>query len=128
MTPEFLTIEDVLDIHADQIQRYGGDAGVRDMGLLLSALAIPPSTFDGAFLHGTLSDMAAAFLFHIVQNHPFVDGNKRVGTVSAIVFLDLNGVNVEVDEDVLASLVLSVAQGTTDKGKIAKFLRDHSWS
>lgn len=86
MTPVFLTLDEALDIHRDQIQRYGGSSGIRDLGLLQSALAQPQAAFAGQFLHADLIEMAAAYLFHITQNHPFVDGNKRTGTAAALVF------------------------------------------
>lgn len=85
----FLSLEDVLEIHADQIQRYGGKMGIRDQKLLLSAIAQPSSKFDGKYLHKSLHKKAAAYLFHICMNHPFIDGNKRVALVSMLVFLDL---------------------------------------
>jgi len=123
---DFLTTEDVLSIHADQIEQYGGEDGVRDLGLLEAAVAMPRASFGGAFLHADMFEMAAAYLFHIVQNHPFVDGNKRAGTAAALVFLDLNGIEVNIAEDALVALVLSVAQGQTDKPQIATALRDHA--
>jgi death-on-curing protein len=76
--PDFLDLGDILELHALQLARYGGAAGVRDHGLLASAVAQPP-TFNGAFVHDGLFAMGAAYLFHIVLNHPFVDGNKRTG-------------------------------------------------
>lgn len=82
MDPEYLTTEDVLEIHADQIERYGGSGGIRDRGLLEAAVAMPQASFDGQLLHGDLFEMAAAYLYHLVQNHPFVDGNKRAGTAA----------------------------------------------
>lgn len=69
--PAFLTLDEVLALHADQIERYGGSGGLRDLGLLESAVAAPRATFGGALLHPTLPEMAAAYLFHLVQNHPF---------------------------------------------------------
>src|SRR5437867_10279787 len=90
MAPTFLSLDEILEIHKDQIARYGGMAGIRDLGLLQSALAQPQATFGSQFLHADLIEMAAAYLFHIVQNHPFIDGNKRVGAVAALVFLQLN--------------------------------------
>ncbi len=123
MPPTFLTLGEVLEIHRDQIGRYGGAAGIRDLGLLQSALSQPRTTFGGEFLHGDLAEMAAAYLFHLVCDHPFVDGNKRVGLVSAIVFLRLNKKNLDVTEDKLEALVTSVAQGKMTKAKIAKFFR-----
>ena len=76
MSPDFLTLDEVLEIHRDQIERYGGAAGIRDLGLLQSALAQPSATFGGQYLHADLHEMAAAYLYHLVQNHPFLDGNK----------------------------------------------------
>ena len=81
-----LTLRDVLEIHSDQIMRYGGQPGVRDLGLLASALAQPRATFAGELLHGDIHQAAAAYLYHIVMNHAFVDGNKRTGAVCALPF------------------------------------------
>lgn len=81
--PIFLSFEDVIEIHRDQIVRYGGASGVRDIGLLQSAVLMPLAQFEGKFLHKDLFEMAAAYLFHLAKNHPFVDGNKRVGLVAA---------------------------------------------
>ncbi len=126
MQPDFLELEEVLYIHADQIERYGGAASIRDAGLLESALAMPRATFGGEFLHRDLYEMGAAYLFHIVQNHPFVDGNKRTGTATALVFLEMNGVAVDADEDALVELVLDVAQSRADKARIAEYFRVNS--
>src|SRR4051794_14542802 len=126
MTPLFLTLEEVLLIHRDQIARYGGSLGIRDLGLLQSALAQPAASFDGQYLHADLFEMASAYLYHIVQNHPFVDGNKRVGTVAALVFLELNSVNVDAPEQDLERLVMSVAQSQADKTAVATFFRQHT--
>src|SRR5437660_10161305 len=115
MAPTFLSLDEVLEIHCDQLARYGGAEGIRDLGLLQSALAQPAATFGGQFLHADLFEMAAAYLFHVVQNHAFVDGNKRVGTVAALVFLDLNAVDVAAPEDDLEALVVSAAQSQADK-------------
>jgi death-on-curing protein len=120
----FLTLEDVLEIHGDQIKRYGGRMGIRDQNLLLSAIAQPPSQFNGQYLHKSLHDKAAAYLFHICQNHPFIDGNKRVALVSMLVFLDLNGESIDYNEETLEDLTLSVAEGKIKKQKIAKILTD----
>jgi death-on-curing protein len=126
MTPTFLTLDEVLEIHRDQLDRYGGAAGIRDLGLLQSAIAQPQATFGGQFLHADLFEMAAAYLFHLVQNHPFVDGNKRVGAVAALVFLRLNDQNLNITNAELESHVLSVAQGQANKVTIATFFRDHA--
>ena len=125
MSPDFLTLEEVLEIHDDQINRYGGASRIRDFGLLESALAQPQTIFGGSFLHTDLFEMAAAYFFHIIQNHPFMDGNKRVGAVTALVFLEMNNKTVIMTNDELESQVLSVAQGLTDKTASAKFFREH---
>jgi death-on-curing protein len=124
--PEFLHIQDVLVIHADQIERYGGSDLVRDHGLLASAVETARATFAGQYLHRDLFEIAAAYLFHIVQNHPFVDGNKRAGIAAALVFLDLNGIQVNIDDDALTDFVLEVAQGRISKPQATTFLRQHA--
>ncbi len=124
MEPEFLHIDEVLQIHEDQLERYGGDSGLRDFGLLASAVETPRASFGGQFLHTDLIEMAAAYLFHLVQNHPFVDGNKRTGAAAALVFLDLNGVEMEIDDDALVDQVLAVARGEAGKAEVAEFLRE----
>ena len=125
MEPLFLTLDEVVSIHRDQIERYGGSRGVRDWGLLRSAVAMPAATFGGQLLHTDLCEMAAAYLFHIVQNHPFIDGNKRVGAVAADVFLMLNGLLLTASQDDYAELILAVARGDTGKSAAAEFLRSH---
>jgi death-on-curing protein len=93
--PDFLSLEDVLCLHADQVRLFGGHEGVRDLGLLESAIAQPQAMFGGEYLHHDIFEMAAAYVFHLVQNHPFCDGNKRTGVVAALVFLDFNGVEID---------------------------------
>jgi len=122
---EFLTIEDVLEIHRDQIDRYGGMHGVRDIGLLESALAMPQSGIGGEYFHSDVFEMAAAYLFHLVRNHPFHDGNKRVGTMAAYAFLGLNGISVTAPDQQFEALILEVAQGGSSKSALAEFLRKH---
>lgn len=128
MEPNFLLIDEVLQIHHDQIERYGGSPDLRDAGLLTSAVETARVTFDGQLLHKDLFEIAAAYLFHIVQNHPFVDGNKRTGAAAALVFLDLNGVEIEIDDESLVGHVLGVAQGQIAKTEIASFLRQRAAS
>ncbi len=119
----FLTREQVEGIHDAQIARYGGSSGLRDEGLLESALAQPGVSFGGVFVHDTLFAMAAAYLFHIARNHPFVDGNKRTALVSALVFLEVNGVVVRHGAEVLYQLTLNVAEGKVDKAYAGAVLR-----
>jgi len=121
--PRFLELDEILTIQADQIHRYGGSLGIRDLGLLQSALAMPQASFGGQYLHPSLHEMAAAYLFHLVQNHPFVDGNKRIGLAACIAFLGMNELWLESDVAELITLVLEVAQGKVGKPEIAVFLR-----
>ena len=126
--PKFLNTKRALQIHESQIELFGGSSGIRDLGLLESALAMPQASFGGTYLHTDIYAMAAAYLFHIVSNHPFVDGNKRTGMVAALTFLDINGYwfdekNVSKIDTALESLVLSVACGETGKDEIAAFFR-----
>ena len=124
--PEFITLEDALRVHAHQVERYGGISGVRDLGLLRSAVEMAQTTFDGLFLHPTLVEMAAAYLFHLAQNHPFLDGNKRTALAVALVFLELNGVELEAADGELVELVLRVATGGASKTVVAIFFEQRS--
>lgn len=120
----FLTLVEVVEIHSDQIQHYGGSEGIRDMNLLSSAVAMPYASFSGMFLHSDLHEMAAAYAFHICQNHPFVDGNKRTALASALIFLELNGVSVSDSQGKLDEAVVSLASGDVNKVDFAKLLRE----
>lgn len=124
--PIFLTLGEVLEIHQDQLQRYGGSPGMRDIDLLKSALAMPQAGVSGEYFHKDALEMAAAHLFHIIRNHPFVDGNKRTGAVAALVFLALNGMEVDAEEAEFEQLVRSIAEGKAEKHDIVAFLRSHS--
>ena len=124
--PLFLDIDHIMRLHRSLIDEYGGTDGVRDMGLLQSAIAMPQASYGGEFLHGDIFEMAAAYLYHITQNHPFLDGNKRTGAASAIVFLAINDIQIDNDEDGLVALTLSVAIGQAGKGQIAEFFRKNS--
>jgi len=126
--PLFLSFSEVLQIHEDQISRYGGSLGIRDVGLLESALAMPAASFGDKFLHEDIFEMAAAYLFHIVKNHPFVDGNKRVGAVASLVFLIMNDIDFAADEVAFEQMVLAVAEGRMNKSAIAAFFRESSKS
>ncbi len=123
--PDFLTLDEVLGIHADQIRVYGGASGLRDLALLRSAIAMPETRFDDEYLHPSVFEMAGAYLFHLARNHPFVDGNKRTTLMCALVFLGLNGQQLRADPDDLYSLVDGVAAGEVDKAEVSVFLRRH---
>ena len=124
MAPVFLTLDEVLEIHRDQIARYGGAQGIRDLGLLQSALAQPAAVFGGQFLHADLFEMAAAYLFHLVQNHPLVDGNKRLGWLATATFLEINGISVtHVANDAVYDFVIAVTVGHDEVDEITRSLR-----
>lgn len=120
----FLTLAETIDIHNNQIEIYGGKAGIINFSLLSSALAIPESTFDGKYLNSDLIEMAAAYIYHLCQNHPFVDGNKRVALVCGLVFLDFNGVSIQDPKGELYTMMMKVASGKGDKSYIVGVLRE----
>lgn len=124
--PVFLALDEVIEIHHDQIKRYGGHPGIGDVGILKSTIAMPLATFDGNYLHADIYEMAAAYLFYIVRDHPFIDGNKRTGAVAAIVFLMMNGIDFHVDDDDFEKIVNLAAEGKTDKITIAGFFKDNA--
>lgn len=126
MDPLFLNLEEVLAIHEDRIRKYGGSFGVRDLGLLESALGAVEATFGGAFLHETLFEMAAAYLFHFCRNHAFVDGNKRTALACALAFLRLNDKKVTARPADLVDLVIGVAEGKVTKAAVAVFFEQHA--
>ena len=126
MNPIFLTLDEVLALHHDQIARYGGHVGVRDLDLLNSALGTPSATFDGLLLHNDVCEMAAAHLYHIARNHPFADGNKRTALAATLVFLRLNGFRLVADPDALTDLVVKVAANELHESDAAVFLKAHS--
>jgi death on curing protein len=134
VTPLFLTYAEVVEIHEDQISRYGGAAGIRDQGILKSAIAQAEATFDDHLLHPTLEAQAGAYLFHIVKNHPFIDGNKRAGTLCCLVFLEINGhaldpkldeVNEATGKTYLEEVVLKVAAGSITKEELILYLKNN---
>ena len=123
---QILTFSDILEIHEYQIENFGGAAGVRDINLLKSAIGMPESSFGGVFLHPTIYEMAAAYLYHLVENHPFVDGNKRVGAMAALIFLDINNIDFDAPEELFTEMVLKVASGKMLKAEITLFLKEYS--
>ena len=124
--PCFFDVEDVLDFHAEQIGLCGGSPGVRDMGMLASAVETPRSGAGDEYFHAFPFGMAAAYLFHIAEDHPFIDGNKRTALATCLYFLGMHGIDVEVDPDELERFVRSVASGKVGKAEIAAFLEHHA--
>lgn len=120
--PIFLTVGDVLALHIDQIREFGGAEGLRDEGGSESAVAQASATYGGKYLHSGPFEMAAAYAFHIAENHPFIDGNKRAALNAAIVFLGLNGFDVVDDEGCLYEAILGLATGEWTKGRMAELL------
>lgn len=121
-TPKFLDVETVLRIHNRQIERFGGTPGLRDEGLLESALAQPQATFGGALLHPTLAEQAAAYLYHLSRNHPFLDGNKRTALAVMEAWIRANGYRLTLTDDEIYDMVMQVAIGQVDKPSLASIL------
>jgi len=121
----FLTLDDIIESHQNQIDTYGGSHGIRDIGLLESAIAQPEASFGGQYLHADIFEMAAAYVYHLVMNHPFVDGNKRVGLEAALIFLEINNENLKASDQELIDLVLKTTAGQVGKREIAEFFRSH---
>jgi len=112
----------VLKIHQRQIEQFGGTLGLRDEGLLESALAQPQASFAGQLLHPTIAEQASAYLYHLVKNHPFIDGNKRTALATMDTFLRINGYSLVLTNTQVYELVLDVAQGKISKSELARFL------
>ena len=121
----YLTVAEVIALHKLIIERTGGTPELRDFGALDSALAQPKATFGGQDLHASLEDKAAALGFSLTQNHPFLDGNKRVAHAAMETFLMLNGVEIDASVDEQERLMLDVASGGYSREKLAEWLRDH---
>lgn len=124
--PEWLDLDIVLDVHAEQLALFGGPDGVRDVALLESALARPLNKF--AYGESDLAAPAAAYAFGIARNHPFVDGNKRAAFASIIVFLELNGLELSAPAEEATAVMLELAAGTIDEATLAKWIGDNSRS
>ncbi len=118
-----LDLETVLEIHAEVIGQFGGSEGVRDLALLESAIAAPQASFGGESVYADLTEIAAAYLFFICRNHPFIDGNKRTALSSCIVFLRLNGVEPSPDNPAWEDLTLAVAASGLDRDQTSGRLR-----
>lgn len=122
----YLTLGEVVELYRTIVQRTGGAAGIRDLGGLESALAQPKATFSGTDLHLTLIDKAAALGFSLIGNHPFIDGNKRVGHAAMETFLVLNGYEIVASVDEQERVMLDVAAGKLDRTQFASWLSSHT--
>lgn len=123
-TPNFLDLEIVLKIHSRQIEKFGGSDGIRDQGLLESSLAQPQATFAGELLHPNIYEQAAAYLFHLTMNHPFIDGNKRTAFAVMDTFIRVNGYQLNFSNEDAYNLVIKVANHQLDKQNLISYLKD----
>ncbi len=119
---EFLPKHIIIYFHQQIISLYGGTLGLRDEGLLDSALEQPRAMFDGSYLHDSLVKMAAAYGFHICNNHPFIDGNKRVALVAMDAFLQKNGFEISSSEKDVYEIMMNLASGTITKADLTDWL------
>lgn len=119
--PTFLTLDQVLGIHARSLHEHGGSEGIRDLGLIESALAAAQNTFF--YANGDLFDMAASYAFHLAESQAFIDGNKRTGIASALVFLALNGVYTQPPQWALYLAMIDVAEKQMTKADLADIFR-----
>ena len=118
----FVTVEEVIQIHDELVIEFGGLQGIRDMGLLISAIEMPKAMMFGEYLHDSIYDKAAAYLYHIIQNHAFYDGNKRTGSACCLIFLYQNGYENQYDMNKFEEMVCQIADGKVKKEEISKFL------
>jgi death-on-curing protein len=121
----YLTAEQVLFIHYRLVTETGGEHGIRDMGLLESAVARPKATFDDQELYSDIFEKAAAFMESLVNNHPFIDGNKRTGIACAVLFLRQNGIAFKAKNSEVENFTLQVAKSELDAGGIAEWFKAH---
>lgn len=124
--PVFLTVEEVIEIQRRLVNDFGGILGIRDRGLLESAVQMPQSGFGGQYLHSSIQRMASAYLFHLVKNHPFLDGNKRIGLMTSLVFLESNGFEIDIEPKTLEEFTLSVASGKLSKNEVESFFENNA--
>ncbi|MBI2315178.1 type II toxin-antitoxin system death-on-curing family toxin [Candidatus Daviesbacteria bacterium] len=122
----YLTLDEVLAIHYEEVERFGGSHGVRSLDLLDSALHRPQASFMGEDLYPSLFHKAAALMHSILLNHPFIDANKRTSTVSMAYFLHLNGYNIKIGQEELVEFALKVESKQLNLEQISKWLKDHS--
>lgn len=122
----YLTLEQIIVIHEDQIVRYGGSSGLRDVSLLESAVFRSQSSFGGEDLYPTIFDKASALMRSLIFNHPFIDGNKRTGTVSMLVFLELNGYRLQVNQKALVNAALDMESKKINVEKLAAWLKKYA--
>jgi death-on-curing protein len=121
--PEWLDIDIVLDVHSEQLALFGGGDGLRDRGLLESALARPINKF--AYGENGLAALVAAYAFGLAKNHPFVDGNKRVAFASIVVFLGMNEIDYDVPPEQATAMILALAAGEVSEESLTRWIKDN---
>jgi death-on-curing protein len=124
----YLTLAEVLDLHHRVIEQSGGADGVRDLGGIESAVAQPQMTFGGDELYPTIESKATALCFSLVMNHPFVDGNKRIGHAAMEIFLVLNGYELSADVDDAEKVILNLAAGKFSRERLLQWVTSHTQS
>ncbi len=124
----FIPKEVILFSHDQLIQRYGGSTGIRDMKLLESALEQPKATFGGTYLHDTIFKMAAAYGYHLCNNHPFIDGNKRISLVAMDIFLQQNGYEIVATEKETYKVIMRLSTGNLSKEQLTSWLLENTKS
>ncbi|WP_341528573.1 type II toxin-antitoxin system death-on-curing family toxin [Nostoc sp. UHCC 0302] len=124
-SPKFIEKQDVLSIHSKQISLYGGSLGIRDEGLLDSAIYQPQATYGGEFLHATIFEQAAAYLFHITNNHAFIDGNKRTAFDVMVTFLNMNDYELNMTPKEAYELSIQVAENNVSKEELTAMLKSY---
>ena len=122
----FLDKSTILTFHNDQLDRYGGAKGIRDEGLFESALAQPQMSFGGDYVHEDIFHMGAAYGFHLCQNHPFFDGNKRTALIAMYTFLYVNGYQIVADKKSLFAIMMDLAKGKVTKEELREYLKKNS--
>jgi death-on-curing protein len=121
----YLTVGEVLEIYSQVMKQSGGGVGIRDLGALESAVAQPRMTFNGEELYPTIVEKASALGFSLIQNHPFIDGNKRAGHAAIESFLMFNGYEISANVDEQVDLILGVASGKIDRNTFTEWLKNH---
>ena len=122
---KYLTQDQVVRLHQALIETSGGSLGIRDEGMLNSALKTPLQTFDKSELFPSLLDKATRLAFGLIKNHPFIDGNKRIGTHAMLIFLALNGITLSYNDEELIDIILKVASGKANENDLYTWIKNH---
>jgi len=124
----YIRFEEVIDFHDRLIKKYGGHSGIRDLGLLISAINMPKQTFGGKDLHISVQEKALAYLYHIIKNHAFMDGNKRTGVFVFLVFLKRNNATYDFEGKELEEIAVAIADNKINKTDLAILFRKKTFN